>query len=64
MNTVENRKLTNLTVTSPLSSAVTRAVSVPMRAIVHRQYGTPDLLKWREIEQWRFQAAWREPAQR
>jgi NADPH:quinone reductase-like Zn-dependent oxidoreductase len=50
MNTLRNRNLTNLTMTSPLSSAVTRVVSVSMRAIVHRQYGTPDLLEWSEIE--------------
>ncbi|HEY0708932.1 MAG TPA: NAD(P)-dependent alcohol dehydrogenase, partial [Polyangia bacterium] len=47
MNTVENM---NLPLSSRVSSTVAGAIPVPMRAIVHRRYGTPAVLEWSEIE--------------
>jgi NADPH:quinone reductase-like Zn-dependent oxidoreductase len=47
METVHNM---NVTIRPVLSSPVAEAVSVPMRAIVRRRYGTPDVLELRTIE--------------
>jgi NADPH:quinone reductase-like Zn-dependent oxidoreductase len=40
----------NATIRPVLSPSVAKTLSVPMRAIVHRQYGTPDVLELGEIE--------------
>jgi len=40
----------SITVSPPRASIVANAVAVPMRAIVHRQYGTPDVLTFEEVE--------------
>lgn len=42
----------NVTVTirPPLSSTVAKTASLPMQAIVHGRYGTPDVLEFAEIE--------------
>ena len=47
METIDNM---NVTIRPALSSTVAKAVSVPMQAIVHRRYGTPDVLELGEIE--------------
>jgi len=47
METIDNM---NVTIRPVLSPSVAEALSVPMRAIVHRQYGTPDVLALEEIE--------------
>jgi len=47
MDTIEQM---NVTVRPVLSSSVADAVSVSMKAIVHRRYGTPDVLEFGEIE--------------
>src|SRR5450631_3085858 len=47
MDTIEQM---NVTVRLVLSSSVAEAVSVSMKAIVHRRYGTPDVLEFGEIE--------------
>jgi NADPH:quinone reductase-like Zn-dependent oxidoreductase len=47
MDTVEHL---NVALDSALSTAVAEAASVPMQAIVHRRYGTPDVLERSEIE--------------
>lgn len=46
MDTAQNM---NVTLSSGISSATAAAASVPMRAIVHRQYGTPDVLGFEEV---------------
>src|SRR5688572_19482654 len=47
MDTIEN---VNVAVRPVLSSTAAQELSSPMQAIVHRQYGTPDVLELGEIE--------------
>lgn len=46
MDTVENM---TVTLRPPVASSITQPLSVPMRAIVHRRYGTPDVLTFEEV---------------
>jgi NADPH:quinone reductase-like Zn-dependent oxidoreductase len=46
---METAQKMNLTLRSPVASSTAHAVSVSMRAIVRRQYGTPDVLTFEQV---------------
>lgn len=39
----------------PITSVAAKEVTVPMRAIVHRRYGTPDVFAFEELRERPFQ---------